>query len=426
LELLTVTLVSTAFYSDPRSWVWRTVAFAASFVGLAASGMHAVEYRRRIRAGYLPTPADKFQNGASWLPFLSYTILSIAAFFSYSCPIWAPFPDLVFTGWGHGGCAAFPLIPALGAWDGWLRGVLVWLLISGLVEVYVTLSPHLLEAEPYCTPLAHRIEVPSSPPNPVAKPVLCAELIPSTTGSRRIPVVLLPEMWGLTPDMLDIAGRLAQRGHPVYAVDYYTGRAGWFPKLRTFIRAESRACRYAVEARAVREWVNSRRPEAVAVVGFSIGATAALELRDGWAGIAAFYPTRPSSFEEEEPPWPPLFVAYGLGDRQDVTSAGAAFEAKGRPGTTHQYGAARHGFMGSGRSAWLFVRAIPPLFRFGPDPKQAALAWKDLCHFLDELAPTSSDVALVEGDEEPQSARQQGSQRLTQGTRMDIGTTAVG
>ena len=360
LELLVVTLVSTALYADPESWMWRAVALAATLAGLAATGMHIVEFRRRVRSGHLPTPADLFQHGVWWLPLGSYSLLGISAVLSY------------------GGLAGS--LNPLGGWDGWLRGVLVWLLISGLIEVYVTLSPHLLEAEPSLAPRGRLTD----------SGTRFAEFIAPQGGERRIAVVFLPDMWGLSPSLIDLGARLCRLGHPVCVVDYYTGRRGgpFARKLLTLCSkkyAAARVAQYSGDALAVRSWgIEHRGWQGAAVVGFSIGGAAALREPESWSGVAAFYPSEPVFAARLPGASTPLFLAWGSRDRKAEKRLHERIQNEftgHAPELIHKYGNARHGFMGTGRGAWLPVR----LFGcgvFGPDPLQATRARHDLATFL--------------------------------------------
>lgn len=136
-ELLTVTLVSVAFSAATRevvgtsatpavppngdfmwTWGWRAVAVACAGTGYVLAVSHVRETRNQRRLGHVATLADRFQASWGFAPFASYGILIVVA-------LW----------------------PADATPYSWFAAVLVWFLLSGLLEVWVTLSPSMLEAE---------------------------------------------------------------------------------------------------------------------------------------------------------------------------------------------------------------------------------------------------------------------------------------
>lgn len=181
-ELLTVTLVSVAVATG-LSPIWIVVAAACAAVGIAGNRAQIVEHRRRSRAGYFPTPAEDFQMSAAMLPFMSYSILAATAALWVSGP-WLPAID----------------VPLLSNWDatlrqvdprvfaGWLlAGDLLWLLMSGLVETLVTLSPQLLEPESKYT--MDRM------PHAKSHALRVRQM---GKGPARRGIVLMTEIWGIT------------------------------------------------------------------------------------------------------------------------------------------------------------------------------------------------------------------------------------
>lgn len=373
LELLTITLVSAAYLvTKDGHWAWRVVALACAVAGYSTTILHLLELRRARLSGYLLTPADRMQKNAGWLPFISYGLLA-------ACAIFASSPKAEQSG----GPLPASEVVSLWAVDDWLQNamgpsldtvlawVLCWFLISGLFETFVTLSPNLLEPE--LEHLLGSVRMPSG--------MNCAHFGPDG-DQRGCAIVLLPEVWGATTDMKLAASRLATLGHEVLVVDYYSpSLRSRTRKVGTLISPSPSVLRHADLGLEARRWFLNHGRRDIVAVGFSIGGTAALSTPHAWAAIAAFYPHAPETLAPLRT-GPPAFIASGTRDFWDVQRDAKRIAAMSAPGSVWRiYHDARHGFMGTSRGAWWFVR-FAYVAHLGPAPAQAEQAWADLQAFL--------------------------------------------
>lgn len=92
---------------------------------------------------------------------------------------------------------------------------------------------------------------------------------------------MLHAWWGLVPTVTDVCDRLSAEGFTAYSPDLYDGRTATTleeaERLSGGLEAEATTARVASAARELR----SRAPGALSVVGFSMGASYALDLAVG-------------------------------------------------------------------------------------------------------------------------------------------------
>jgi dienelactone hydrolase len=373
LELLTVTLVSIAVLTGWAPF-WVATALAAAAAGLVATNLQRREFRDQRGSGYFPTPADSFQMGASWLPFVSYGLLALSAI-AWTLARWWPAlfePHLSAS-------TLMSVVATVVSVD------LAWFIFSGLTETLVTLSPHLLDPE-------EGYEIDSIPLPESATFALQVRRVAGTraTGLPRVEgendslkrVVLLPEIWGVTPDVLRIAKGLADLGYLVMTPDYYRGRGGLGSVLKANAAigdAIKDAAQMAVEAKSI---LNGGGPSPVDVVGLSMGATAALKQPASWRRLAAFYPEDPGTSAS---PMPAANALIFLAAREKPQRLADNRETDMR--ATYEEAAievvqARHSFLG-GRSAPVMLRPLLLVFRRTAYNRAASdSSWRKLQAFL--------------------------------------------
>lgn len=367
-ELLTVTLVSVSFSAATRdmdgraddfmwSWGWRAVAIFCAVTGYYLTVSHLRETRTQRLLGHVATPSDGFQASWAFAPFGSYGALMVVA-------VW----------------------PACSAPYAIFAGVLVWLLLSGLLEVWVTLSPSMLEAELENTPTAFEIPAGAS-----AGSVSCIEFNPNERRPGSPTVVFLPDIWGVKHDLLALGDRICSAGHHVVIVDYYQGRSRPLRWVSYARHAKDKAVGIAREAEAVRDWLLTVRGFEAALVGLSIGGGAAILQTGPWQKTAIFYPSavpglvpalrgldpkrvRVYLAAHDDDALPRDEQAVGLTTVRDVVAKELAGSVVTEPGT-------RHGYMGTGRSIPVLLRAAFHKW-LGPNPVAARRSAKDLLAFL--------------------------------------------
>lgn len=371
-ELLTVTLVSVSFSAATRDmdargadfmwvWGWRAIAIFCAATGYYLTVSHLRETRTQRLLGRVATPSDRFQASWAFAPFGSYGALMVVAVWP-ACN--APYP--VFA------------------------GVLVWLLLSGLLEVWVTLSPSMLEAELENVPAA--VDVPARGASG-ASSVRCVEFSPEHRRPGSPSVVILPDIWGIKHDLLALGDRLCTDGHHVVIVDYYQGRSQPLRWLGYARRPRDKAVEIARDAETVRDWLLAVRRAEAALIGLSIGGGAAILQRGPWQKTAIFYPSavpdllpalgrldpkrvRVYLADRDDDTLPPGEQADGLRTVRDVVTQELATSVVREPGT-------RHGYMGTGRSIPLLLRAAFHKW-LGPNPVAARKSEEDLLAFLGE------------------------------------------
>jgi len=380
LELLTITLVATSYYSQVPG-AWQIVATLCWLFGYGLTTMHWREARIQRQVGYLPTPADTFQIGFVSFPYISYGVLELSALATLHTPQWMKHrvqPDNVLR------MAPRAVREALGLerhWHYWLTGALLWFLISGLAEVFVTLSPSLLDAEPQHQRELERIPGPSRPFS------IAARFDPPSDSPLRCGIVLLPEVWGLGPDTLSLADRLAGRGHQVLVPDYYDGRRTARKLMKVFLKPDQYAADYARIAQESRSWFEQKGSgRGTVVVGLSIGGTAALADLSGWDAVVAFYPERPQN-PRTEAAAPPTLLLYGDKDKKAVKRDIPRIAEKLGPRVlvVPPFASAKHSFMGTGRSVPLWLRPFTWAVA-GPNAIAADEAWTTMIDFVDKHA----------------------------------------
>lgn len=281
LELLTVTLVSVAIITK---WypLWIITALAATFIGYRATWLQIREFKVRRAQGYFPTPGEEFQMSASALPFASYGVLGAAAILSIVASVsthWvAPLNDADLIQRTLGTVVAVDI---------------AWLLFSGLTETLVTLSPHLLDPErgyrfesiPLRRSNTHALKV-SPPPNDSSGQ---AVLFDSESPEA---VVLLPEIWGIAPQILLIAQGLTDQGYVVLIPDYYKGSKSLRQVNLNNKRIDDALERARVMADEARAFLQPNFTR-VSVFGMSMGASIALMESSQWHKVVALYPHDP-------------------------------------------------------------------------------------------------------------------------------------
>jgi len=367
LELLTITLVPVA-YAAQVPYLWQVVGLLCGIAGWVSTQSYSRAVSHRTSSNALETPGMKMQRRVLSIPYVSYGLLMVSATASMLPAEWWPTSPLDEKAW----------------WQHGLAVVMVWFLFSGLSEVFVSLSPNMFEAEPMVHPLPVR----------VGERLLAC--YPPPFGVNRPVVVLLPDVWGLQPDVSQLGERLAARGHGVVIVDPYDGKSPQFPVLHLWRRRRTQTDRLADLAEQARDWAAAQRwSGAFAVVGLSIGGNAALKRPGAWDAVVAFYPDRPDTEHTVETHARSITVVLAGRDRQ-AKARGDVFKALlAKGGTTVEIREARHGFMGSGRSIPRWLRLIG--WRFvGPSQAAAEEGWDILCMSLDSIPLLKLETILEE------------------------------
>lgn len=384
-ELLTVTLVSVAFSAATRevvgtsatpavppngdfmwTWGWRAVAVACAGTGYVLAVSHVRETRNQRRLGHVATLADRFQASWGFAPFASYGILIVVA-------LW----------------------PADATPYSWFAAVLVWFLLSGLLEVWVTLSPSMLEAEMDNIPRLVTIDAKDQSGRALSTGgIQCIEFSPDARGTRHGAVVVLPDIWGPKHDVLAFGDRLSGDGYRVVIVDYYRGSTSPLRWLGNYRRARTKAAEIGAQASEVRAWLREQKASPIHLIGFSMGGAAAL-LQDGyWDRIASFYPAPvdglATSLTTLSPERVKVYLAEADHDelRRDEQDNDKGIKTvrdlvcKHLPLSHIKINGTRHGFMGTGRSIPFLLRIWPFTNWLGPNAVRAQEAEADLRSFL--------------------------------------------
>lgn len=375
-ELLTVTLVSVAFSAATRdigsggdfmwTWGWRAVAIFCAATGYVLTVSHLRETRTQRQLGHVATLADRFQASWSLAPFASYgTLIVVALWPSDTTPY------------------------------SFFAGVLVWFLLSGLLEVWVTLSPSMLEAELENLPRIVTIKRGDGTRTPgPSEGIQCIEFQPAHGVAARGSVVVLPDIWGPKHDALAFGDRLTSDGYRVLILDYYRGSNRPFRWVCNYFRARAKAAEIGKEAAQVQVYLRDQAEASpIYLVGFSMGGAAAL-LQDGsWDRIASFYPSPVDGLGTSLAKLVPERVKIYLADKDHDELLPS--EQDGDKGITTvrdlvsnripqsqiKCDGTRHGFMGSGRSIPILVRFLGQSW-LGPNAVRARQAEEELRSFF--------------------------------------------
>ncbi|MCL8206867.1 MAG: dienelactone hydrolase family protein [Actinomycetia bacterium] len=210
-------------------------------------------------------------------------------------------------------------------------------------------------------------------------------LVEPQDGRPHPGAVVIQEWWGLDAHIQEVTRRLAAEGYVALAPDLYDGQVARDPEramaLMTALPVEDGVEKLvgAVEALVALDRVEPKR---VAVVGFCMGGSYALELAlrsPRIAAVAPFYPGRIGALLDRLPAIRvPMFVPFGGADasiplavvdrfRETAQRAGMDVEIKVYPGCDHAFhnDTAPVYNEAAAKDAWartllLFARALTP------------------------------------------------------------------
>lgn len=210
------------------------------------------------------------------------------------------------------------------------------------------------------------------------------------SGSVPVPgVVVLHEMFGLTPEMRAHADRLAGAGYLAAAPDLYS----WGNTARciasTMLAMQRGTGRALEDIEATRAFVagHERCTGTVGVVGFCMGGGLALVSapRGGFAAAAPNYGMVPRHAESALEGICPVVASYGADDwmvRGHPERLERALDTLGVPHEVKVYPGATHGFMN--RHPGTVGQLSERLLRLRFDPDQAEDAWSRILGFFAE------------------------------------------
>jgi carboxymethylenebutenolidase len=192
------------------------------------------------------------------------------------------------------------------------------------------------------------------------------------------PVLVLHAWWGLNDTMKSVCDRLAAAGFAAFAPDLYRGRiagtiadaealAGALDANQTLGRRDvAAAARFLVER-------CGRTDTTLAVIGFSLGASYALDLSasdERVRAVVLFYGTGPGDFAKSRASYLGHFAeSDDYEPPSNVEGLASALHKAGRPVAFHRYAGTGHWFCEPDRQD-----------AFHPDA--AALAWERTLTFL--------------------------------------------
>ncbi|HZU80756.1 MAG TPA: dienelactone hydrolase family protein [Acidimicrobiales bacterium] len=208
-------------------------------------------------------------------------------------------------------------------------------------------------------------------------------------GDGTVPAVLvLHELFGLTPEMRGHADRLAAAGYLALAPDLYS----WGARPRCIAATMAAMARGRGEALGVldatRQWLadHARSTGAVGVVGFCMGGGLALvhAPKGGYGAAAPNYGHVPPHAEQALEGICPVVASFGGRDpmlRGHAARLEQALDGLGVPHDVHVYPEATHGFM-NGQSGPV-TRLSTRLMRIRHDPEAAEDTWRRILAFFE-------------------------------------------
>jgi carboxymethylenebutenolidase len=199
---------------------------------------------------------------------------------------------------------------------------------------------------------------------------------PTGTGAG---VLVLHAWWGLNETVKAFCARLAKEGFVAFAPDLYHGKvAVTIEDARGLVKTLDSEQAKADIANAVAYLKDSASVsgQGFAVIGFSLGASYALDLSvadpDQIRAVVVFYGTNPEDYGPSKAEYLGHFAeADEFESEADVTSLEDALRVAGRPVTFFRY---------KGTGHWFFERDREDAF----NQEAASLAWERTLKFLRE------------------------------------------
>lgn len=222
--------------------------------------------------------------------------------------------------------------------------------------------------------------------------------LPDTVQPQGLPAVLVIfDVFGMTADLVRIAGRFVERGYAVLVPNLYDR-----PELRLMcvVRAVRSVLRGSGrefdDLRAAREFLGARKEidaSRIAVTGFCMGGGFAVYL--GASGLyrvtAPFYGETPKSIEALRGSCP-VIASFGGRDSSRMMAAGQRLQSHltelGVPHDLKVYPEAGHSFMN--RNTGFLAEKVAPHLSMHAEYHEASAedAWRRLFSFFDEhMAP---------------------------------------
>lgn len=202
---------------------------------------------------------------------------------------------------------------------------------------------------------------------------------PTGTGPG---VLVLHPWWGLNETIRAFCAQLAKSGFVAFAPDLYHGKvAVTIEDAKSLVKAlDSEQAKADIgDAVGFLKDSVSVSGQGLAVVGFSLGASYALDLSvadpDRIRAVVVFYGTNPEDYGPSKADYLGHFAeADEFESEADVKSLEDALRAAGRPVTFYRY---------KGTGHWFFERDREDAF----NQEAAALAWERTLSFLREMLP---------------------------------------
>ena len=191
------------------------------------------------------------------------------------------------------------------------------------------------------------------------------------------PVLVLHAWWGLNATIKAFCDRLAEAGFVAFAADLYHGEvAATIPDAERLGHAvDSNFLGTQAEVAAAAKYLSERAGQpGLAVIGFSLGASYALDLAvtepERVHSVVVFYGSWGEHFERSKAAYLGHFAENDPYEpAAGVDALEAALKAAGRPAMIHRYAGAGH---------WFFEPDRTEAY----DPAAATLAWERTLAFL--------------------------------------------
>jgi carboxymethylenebutenolidase len=217
-------------------------------------------------------------------------------------------------------------------------------------------------------------------------------LPPETSESGRPGVIVLHEIFGPQPEILEVADRFADRGYGTLAPDLFSAGTRLGCLMRAMLESSrGRPGRTTAAVEASRAWL-AARPEIdadrLAIIGFCMGGGFALTYAAGApAGLRAAavnYGQVPAEAEQLRKVCP-VVGSYGGRDRVMGREGGRLREHLGQLGIEHDvktYPDAGHSFMTDGHHPIGRLVFLP--MHIGHEPRAAEDAWARVFAFFEQ------------------------------------------
>ena len=175
-------------------------------------------------------------------------------------------------------------------------------------------------------------------------------------------VIVVHEWWGLNGQIRSVARRLAAEGYVAIVPDLYHGRVADDPEQAHVLSRALESEAALADLDATMAWLAAQprvQPGRVAVVGFCMGGTFALEYgihEPGVRAVVTFYGAPITNAGRLAPLKAPVLAHFGQLDdgipEDKVNEFRLAMSTAGRPAEVHLYPGAGHAFLNDARPSF--------------------------------------------------------------------------